>query len=330
MKINFLIPLLFLIQFSFSQQTNTINNQGNKSNLSTLLPIKLYFHNDIPNPQSMDTSTTVNYIDSYNEYKTLLKIYQKEYSTGLTGKKAIEAQQDIILFFQTSVDRGVKELEKFRDALLEELQKGNGITISIKGFASPLANNQYNVNLTKRRIHSLINYLSDYQNGIFKPYISQGKLTFTEIPYGENTANKLTSDNPNDLKNSIYSIAAAIERKIEILHVDCIPDVEKPITLKAKEQLINVGKIQPDSKIERDFFITNTGKEPIEFENIRIPCDCNTAKFDKTMLQPQETARISMTFDSKGYNGIVVKSIYVKAKNQKGELRLVLSSEVER
>jgi hypothetical protein len=39
------------------------------------------------------------------------------------------------------------------------------------------------------------------------------------LPFGEYTANQITSDNPNDLKNSVFSRAAAIERKIEIQSV---------------------------------------------------------------------------------------------------------------
>ena len=139
----------------------------------------------------------------------MLETYKNEYAKGLIGKHAEEAREDISDFFIEYVEQGVKDLSLFRELLLDELKKGRKFNLYIKGFASPLAKSDYNVNLTKRRINSLINYLKNYDNGVFKPYIENQSLLFKEIPFGENTANKLTSDNPNDVKNSIYSRAVS-------------------------------------------------------------------------------------------------------------------------
>lgn len=181
------------------------------------LPVTLYFHNDVPNPKSIDTTTTLNYLTTYAEYTKLLSTYQKEYSEGLIPDKAQIAKEEIESFFMEYVDQGVKNLSIFSDLLYKELQKGTRIQLVIKGFASPLAKSDYNVKLTKRRIASLKNYLSELDNGKFSTYIENGKLQFKEVPFGENNANKMTSDNFHDQKNSVYSKAAAIERKIEIL-----------------------------------------------------------------------------------------------------------------
>ena len=71
------------------------------------LPVTLYFHNDIPNPRSWDTTTAVNYIDSYNDYTAMIDRYQKEYSAGLSGNRAEEAKEDIESFFVEYVDNGL-------------------------------------------------------------------------------------------------------------------------------------------------------------------------------------------------------------------------------
>ena len=47
-------------------------------------------------------------------------------------------------------------------------------------------------------------------------YINNGSLSFDEVPLGSDLAPKYVSDNPNDVRNSVYSIAAAMERKIQI------------------------------------------------------------------------------------------------------------------
>jgi tetratricopeptide (TPR) repeat protein len=184
------------------------------------LPVTLYFHNDVPNPKSTDTSTTLNYLTTYAEYTKLLSTYQEEYSEGLIPDKAQIAKEEIESFFIEYVDQGVKDLSIFSDLLFKELQKGTRIKLIIKGFASPLAKSDYNVKLTKRRIASLKNYLAELENGEFSTYIENGTLQFVEVPFGENNANKMTSDNFHDQKNSVYSKAAAVERKIEIISIE--------------------------------------------------------------------------------------------------------------
>ena len=71
--------------------------------------------------------------------------------------------------------------------------------------------------LSKRRISSVINYLEQYKNGVFSTYIQSKNLTIYELPFGESTCSEKVSDNPNNKKESIYSIEAMYERKIEIV-----------------------------------------------------------------------------------------------------------------
>ena len=62
----------------------------------------------------------------------------------------------------------------------------------------------------------LQNYLHTYQNGIFLPHIKNEQLKVTELPFGESQVQQGVSDNPNDRRQSVYSISAARERRIEI------------------------------------------------------------------------------------------------------------------
>ncbi len=310
--------------------------------LNKRLPIKLYFHNDIPNPRSIDTTTKVNYINSYNDYHRMIDQYKEEYSKGLIGDDAEIAKEDITDFFNEYVIQGVKNLELFRKQLLIELEKGAQINLQIKGFASPLAKSNYNTNLTKRRIYSLINYLSEYDNGIFLPYINKtaengGHLTFEEIPFGEDNANKLTSDNPNDTKNSIYSRAAALERKIEIRSVTTASEAvkvdetiqEEPFSLSSNNPLFQFNRIPQNTIVKAQFKIKNTSDKVIEIDSIEIPCDCNSVEMQRT-IQPNEEITVEVTFNSENYEGKeIIKSVYIKAKNQSEKLRLVIVGKVD-
>lgn len=258
-----------------------IENPTPKETLADLnkrLPVTLYFHNDCPDPKSRDTLTKVNYINGYGEYRAMLDKYQLEYSNGLSGEKSEEAKEDIESFFIEYVDQGVKDLYLFRDLLLEELQKGSKINITVKGFASPLAKTDYNVSLTKRRISSLVNYLMAYENGIFRPYLMNnapngGKVLFNQVPFGEYTANKLTSDNFHDQKNSVYSRAAAIERKIEIQSVDYIQDDSLLFITELSPNFIDLAAISQIAPFSKTLQFKNKGNAILEIDRIEIEND---------------------------------------------------------
>ena len=105
---------------------------------------------------------------------------------------------------------------------MEELKKGEKFELIFKGYASPLAKNEYNKFLSKRRINSVRNYIAIYKNGILLKYLIPDTnntiaLSFKEESFGEFLSDKLVSDNPNDKRNSIYSKKAALERKVEII-----------------------------------------------------------------------------------------------------------------
>lgn len=301
--------------------------------LNKRLPVTLYFHNDIPNPRSRDTVTSVNYLDSYNEYIAMLNKYQKEYAKGLRGAKAADAKDDIEDFFIEFVKQGVENLFLFRDLLLDELQRGRHIELTVKGFASPLAQSDYNVNLTKRRIASLRNYLMEYDNGIFQPYFdgnaaSGGKLWIQAIPFGEYTADAFVSDNPNDVQNSIYSRAAAMERKIEIQSVTIHKqESAEKIALSVNPPIINVGAVKQGTLITKKYVLSNTGDTQLDLKT-EIPCDCNSVELEKLVLAPGESTEVKLSFDTTNYEGKEVKSVYIHFNENQDPLRLVITAEI--
>jgi hypothetical protein len=192
--------------------------------MKLLVPLTLYFHNDEPDKKTTATSTKINYKKSFDDYINLREQYKKEYSTGAKVEEIERAISDIDILFEDSIDAGMKDLEKFTQLLLSVLNKNEKVTITIKGYCSPLASTDYNINLAKRRIASLHNYFNEYQNGVFIKFINnsneaEGKISFIDEDIGELKARKYVSDDYFDTKNSIYSPAAALERKIQIIAV---------------------------------------------------------------------------------------------------------------
>ena len=229
----------------------------------------LYFHNDRPNPRTTKTTTELNYLTTYKDYIERIPTYENEYSKGLSGLKEEEAILDIQDFFKDYVEKGVKDLALFTELLYLELEKGTEIELTVKGFASPLAKTDYNVNLTERRISSMVNYLKEVDGGKFNKYLNSDKLIIKRIPFGEYTANKLVSDNLNDKRNSVYSRAAALERKIEIQSVNFLNKKDSVPRIEFDKESIDLGKRKNGLPIEVEFTISNTGSAPLIVNEVK-------------------------------------------------------------
>ncbi len=301
------------------------------ADLNKRLPVTLYFHNDCPDPKSRDTLTHVNYITGYGEYRAMLEKYQQEYSAGLVNEKADEAKEDIESFFIEYVDQGVKDLNLFRDLLLEELKKGAKINITVKGFASPLAKTDYNVNLTKRRISSLVNYLMQYDNGVFKPYLTNtapngGKVIFTQVPFGEYTANKLTSDNFHDQKNSVYSRSAAIERKIEIQSVDYLTEDSLAFITNVSPRFIDLQAIKQGASFTKTVTLTNKSDEPLTIENFSVDQDYLTITCPKS-VPAKSSVQITYTSNKPLPAGLFSFSSKLNFENYPNPLIIMVNGE---
>ena len=302
--------------------------------LNKKLPVVLYFHNDEPNPRNRDTVTNLNYMTTYRDYIKLLPTYKKEYSADLSGDAAEEAMEDIDDFFVQYVEQGVLDLQEFTRLLILELEKGYDIEVTVKGFASPLAKTDYNVNLTKRRISSLVNYLTEYGSGEFRPYLNGtapngGSLTFVQIPFGEYTADILISDNVNDQKNSVYSRKAALERKIEIQSVSLVKKDSSYAEMKFNKEIYDFGASKKGDVLTYEFTFTNTGEDELVITEIQAECNCTKYEISKMNLQPGESATIKITLDTVTLSGLTVRKIKIFSNIKGGVKELSLTTEVK-
>jgi hypothetical protein len=260
--------------------------------------------------------------------------YKKEYSQGLSGDASEEAKEDIDDFFTEFVQQGVLDLEEFTRLLKIELDKGYEIEVTVKGFASPLAETDYNVNLTKRRINSLVNYLYVFENGEFAGYLDQnaangGSLTFVQIPFGEYTANTLISDNVNDQKNSVYSRKAALERKIEIQSVSFAKKDTSYAELKFDSQIHDFGDSKKGDILTHIFTFNNTGEQTLIINSVDLECGCMTYELNKTEFAPGEEGTLKLTLDTKSLDGLSFRKVILKANIENQQKEISVTTEVK-
>jgi len=180
--------------------------------LAKLLPAVAYFDNDRPNPKSLSETTSDNYKDLYDAY-----LGKKPYYVDNIGQLGANE------IFNT-VTSEFEKLEKIHDVLKEALDAGKSVKLQFLGYTSPLANAQYNLNLSKRRIESVKNYFYSIDNGSIKKYIDNNQLVFEFLPLGKTNAPQGLSDRLNDIKNSVYSKDACMQRKVEIKYIQISKD----------------------------------------------------------------------------------------------------------
>lgn len=302
---------IFLVQneIESEEELKKLERFSSLEDLNKKLPVTLYFHNDRPNPKTNDTTSTIDYMVSYNRYLDLKTKYKKEYSKGLVGDDSEEAKEDIEDFFVEFIEQGIVDLDIFCRLLIKELNKGNDLVIVIKGFASPLAKSDYNVNLTKRRINSLVKYLLIKDNGIFKPFIESGALSFEAVPFGEYTADKFVSDNVKDKKNSIYNRKAAIERKIEIQSVQINNNFQQ--SFEFNKQVHDFGIIENKNIQTAEFTIKNTSDTLLIVKELINECPCIQSQINTKTILPGESQIIKVEFNPENQKGLIVRRVLV-------------------
>jgi outer membrane protein OmpA-like peptidoglycan-associated protein len=183
------------------------------------LPLTLYYDNDCPNPRTRNMTTIYTYSETYGEYYAKQTEYLNSYYTENHDVSA-KGANEIADFFQNKVKLGYDKLNDFSNKLIQYMSSGYGMEIVLEGYASPLAEPEYNRILTSRRVSAVINHFYKYDNGIFRQYIKNGQLRLRVEPYGESKADIGVSDNAKDRRKSVYSVAAMKERKVEIIEIN--------------------------------------------------------------------------------------------------------------
>ena len=279
--------------------------------LNKHLPVTLFFHNDEPNPRTKLIETEFNYLTTYQEYLELIPAYKKENSRGTRGESKLDAELDVEDFFELLVEKGVSDLALFSKLLLKELATGKSVELEVKGYASPRAKSDYNEKLSRRRINSLVNYLNEYEGGVFRPYLKQkafngAELIIVENPFGEQAAAKGVSDALEDEKESIYSRGARLERKIEIRSVTF-----KETELKESEAVIELGDIREGEMISSIYTLTNSTDMDIQLDSIVSSCGCTVPSLMSDFIPAGESIDITLEFDASEKEGYQEKKVAI-------------------
>lgn len=91
------------------------------------------------------------------------------------------------------------------------------------------------------------------------------------------------------------------------------------------------GTVTSGEKVKSDFLVTNTGDDLLKIIDVKASCGCTAALPEKTELEPGESTKIKVEFNSRGRSGHQVKYITVKSNDEENpQIRLKFYGDVVR
>ncbi|MBR5433668.1 MAG: PD40 domain-containing protein [Bacteroidales bacterium] len=203
--------------------------------ITDLIPITLYFDNDYPDPRSKDSVTDKVYEHLYYDFMAKKDEYIKEYTKYSPSERYKYDVRTVETFFN-DLQEEYEKLALFAELMDVILHDGQDIVVAFKGYASPVGNLAYNEIVAKKRISCIQNYFMSFKDGSLNQFLhnepksGKGSLKYIYEPIGvvkaENTFYTSSGEQVSAISDrrqkwmSVYSPAAAYQRKIEIIAVD--------------------------------------------------------------------------------------------------------------
>jgi len=91
---------------------------------------------------------------------------------------------------------------------------------------------------------------------------------------------------------------------------------EAPV-IEFSETVFDFGDIKKGDKVTHTFIVNNTGKSNLILRKVNSSCGCTTTQPDKNVIPSGDSARITVTFDSRGRNGRQNQSITILSNDPK-------------
>ena len=152
--------------------------------------------------------------------------------------------------------------------------------------------------MTQHPIQNKINPASD-------SILSSDSPTESEIE------NIQTSNENSELKNPSASISKHKVRK------------EKYAQIRFYRDQIDFGNITEGDSLEFQFDFINEGNDELIFEHVEMSCGCTSLEYPKEPVQPGETGKIKVMYDSNGKVGRQAPNITLVSNSRKNRYSIL-------
>lgn len=104
----------------------------------------------------------------------------------------------------------------------------------------------------------------------------------------------------------------------------------QPLTTVALAQSnYDFGNIKKGDKVNHVYEITNTGKNPLVISEVKPGCGCTAPDFTKEPILPGKKGKITLSFDSSSFDGVVQKSADVYANVENAPIKLTFNANIQ-
>ena len=78
---------------------------------------------------------------------------------------------------------------------------------------------------------------------------------------------------------------------------------------------MEMGSVYAGESVQKIAIIKNTGTDTLRISDIKAQCGCTATLMDEKVLAPNDTGRLSITFNTAGQNGHRSKQVYVMSND---------------
>lgn len=99
--------------------------------------------------------------------------------------------------------------------------------------------------------------------------------------------------------------------------------------LALSEPDFDFGKIKKGDVVNHVFEVTNTGKNPLIISAVQPTCGCTVPEYTKEPILPGKKGKITLTFNSANFDGVVHKTATVYANIAKIPIELRFTADIQ-
>lgn len=104
----------------------------------------------------------------------------------------------------------------------------------------------------------------------------------------------------------------------------------KPLTnLVLSENHFDFGKIKKGDKVQHSYEVTNVGTNPLIISSVKPGCGCTAPEYTKEPILPKQKGKITLSFDSSNFDGLVNKQAEVYANVEKAPITITFSANIQ-
>lgn len=104
----------------------------------------------------------------------------------------------------------------------------------------------------------------------------------------------------------------------------------KPLTTIAlSEANYDFGKVKKGESVQHVYEVTNTGTNPLIISQVKPGCGCTAPDYTKDPILPGQKGKITLSFDSTNFDGLVNKQASVYANVEKAPVILSFAADVQ-